>query len=156
MGGLAIAIEVNANVDPARGGNVNLLRDGGIAAPGNSAYVYNPTGAAGFTDRILQLASQMTSTQSFDPAAGLGAAGSLGGYANASVSWLQSLHQQTTDKASYEDAVATQAAAALSNATGVSLDVEMTNMLNLENTYSTTAKLLTTINAMFDALMKSI
>ena len=33
--GLASEIEVNANVDPSQGGNVNLLRDGGIADPTN-------------------------------------------------------------------------------------------------------------------------
>ena len=72
------------------------------------------------------------------------------------MSWLQDQRQQTDDKASYESAVASQAASALSGATGVNLDAEMTNMLNLENTYSTTAKLLTTINAMFNALLDGV
>jgi flagellar hook-associated protein 1 FlgK len=41
----------------------------------------------------------------------------------------------------------------LSNATGVNLDAEMTNMLNLENSYASSAKLLTTVNSMFSALL---
>ena len=43
-----------------------------------------------------------------------------------------------------------------SNATGVNLDTEMTNMLNIENSYTTTAKLLTTVNAMFSSLLNAV
>ena len=151
--GLAAAIEVNPAVDPSQGGNVNLLRDGGISAPGNSAYRYNATGAASYAGRIDQLAAAVGATQSFDPTAGLGASASLADYANASVSWLQGENQQASSASSYQNALATQATSALSNATGVNLDAEMTNMLNLENSYASTAKLLTTVNSMFSALL---
>ncbi len=155
MTGLAGAIEVSANVDPAKGGNVNLLRDGGISNPANPASTYNPSGAAGFTGRLQQMIGQISATQSFDPSAGLGASSSLTTYANSSVSWVQGQNQHASDQASYQDALATQASGALSNATGVNLDAEMTNMLNLENTYTTTAKLLTTVTAMFNALLQA-
>jgi flagellar hook-associated protein 1 len=151
--GLADSIAVNANADPSQGGDVTRIRDGGISDPGNPAYVYNTTGAAGYATRIQALASALTATQSFDPAAGLGASASLTGYSSASVSWLQGENQQATNMASYQSALATQAASALSNATGVNLDQEMTNMLALENTYASSAKLLTTVNTMFQALL---
>ena len=80
---------------------------------------------------------------------------SLTDYANASVSWLQAQNQQASDASSYQNAVATQATSALSNATGVNLDAEMTNMLNLENSYASTAKLLTTVTSMFTALLQA-
>ncbi len=47
--GLAGQITVNASVVPAQGGNVQLLRDGGISDPLNPAYNYNAGGAAGFS-----------------------------------------------------------------------------------------------------------
>jgi flagellar hook-associated protein 1 len=153
--GLAAAIEINPNVDPSQGGNPNLLRDGGVSDPGNPAYVYNTTGAASFTGRIQGLISQISASQSFDPSAGLASSASLTDYANASVSWLQAQNQQANDASSYQNAVATQAASALSNATGVNLDAEMTNMLNLENSYASTAKLLTTVTSMFTALLQA-
>lgn len=81
--------------------------------------------------------------------------GSLEDYANASVSWLQGARQTATDHADQSSALASQASEALSNATGVNLDAEMTNMLNLENSYRTTAKLLTTVSAMFSALLEA-
>ena len=151
--GLAAAIEVNPNVDPSQGGDATLLRDGGISDPGNPAYTYNSTGAASYTGRLQQLVSAIGATQSFDPSAGLGASASLTEYANASVSWLQGENSQASTASSYQSALATQATSALSNATGVNLDAEMTNMLNLENSYASSAKLLTTVNSMFSALL---
>jgi flagellar hook-associated protein 1 FlgK len=71
------------------------------------------------------------------------------------VSWVQAQNQQASDASSYQNAVATQATSALSNATGVNLDAEMTNMLNLENSYASTAKLLTTVTSMFTALLQA-
>ncbi len=154
--GLAAAIEVNANVDPAQGGNVNLLRDGGVASAGAAPYVYNSTGAASYTGRIQMLIDGISAAQSFDPTAGLGASSSLSDYANASVSWLQNQNQQASSQASYQQALTSQATSALSNATGVNLDQELNNMLNIENSYQTTAKLLTTANTMFQALLDGV
>jgi flagellar hook-associated protein 3 FlgL len=134
--GLAAAIKVNPTVDPSQGGNPNLLRDGGISDPGNPAYTYTPSGSASYTGRIQQLIGQISATQAFDPSAGLGSSSSLTEYANASVSWLQGENQQASNSSSYQNALVTQATAALSNATGVNLDAEMTNMLNLENSYA--------------------
>lgn len=151
--GLAAALQINANVDPSQGGSVSLLRDGGVSNPSNPAYTYNTGGGAGFTGRIRQLAANLAAPTSFDPSAGLGSTMSVVDYASASVGWIQGQHQQATDKASYSAALASQASAALSNGTGVNLDTEMTNMLSLENSYATTAKLLTTVGTMFQALL---
>ena len=153
--GLSSDIEVNPNVDPSQGGDVDLLRDGGISDPGSSSYTYNTTGATGYTGRIQQLAASIDSTQSFDPTAGLGASDNLADYASNSVGWLQAQNQQATDAASYQSSVVSQATSALSNATGVNLDTEMTNMLNIENSYTTSAKLLTTVNDMFSSLIQA-
>jgi flagellar hook-associated protein 1 FlgK len=80
----------------------------------------------------------------------------LSSYAAASVSWLQGQYQQTSSQSDYQSALASQSGAALSNATGVNLDNEMNTMLNLENSYSATAKLLTTVNGMFSSLLAVI
>ncbi|MGO9742457.1 MAG: flagellar hook-associated protein FlgK [Roseiarcus sp.] len=151
--GLASEIEVNPNVIPADGGNLELLQNGGISDPGNPAYTYNTTGAAGYTGRIQEMDDAITGTQSFDSTAGLGGSSGLLDYADNSVSWLQGQNQSASDAASYQSSVVSQAQSALSNATGVNLDTEMTNMLNIENSYTSTAKLLTTVNNMFSALL---
>ena len=48
------------------------------------------------------------------------------------------------------------ATTALSNATGVNLDNEMSKMLDLENSYSATAKLISTIDSMFGTLVTNL
>jgi flagellar hook-associated protein 1 FlgK len=154
--GLSSQIEVNPSVEPSQGGDIDLLRDGGISDPGGTTYTYNTTGSTGYSARIQQLASSIGATQSFDPTAGLGASDSLSDYANSSVGWLQGQNQQASDAASYQSSVVAQATSALSNATGVNMDTEMTNMLNIENSYTTSAHLLTTINAMFSAMLSAV
>ncbi|WP_158816247.1 flagellar hook-associated protein FlgK [Methylocapsa sp. S129] len=160
--GLAGQIEVNASVDPSQGGNANLLRDGGIAnttagePTGDTDYTYNTTGAASYTTRIQQMISGISATQSFDPTAGAGSSDSLTAYADASVSWVQGQYQQASDQATSSSALATTASQALSSATGVSLDNETSQMLSLENSYQTTAKLLTTVNNMFSSLLTAV
>jgi flagellar hook-associated protein 1 FlgK len=151
--GLASEIEINANVDPSQGGDVDELRDGGM---NGSAYVYNTTGASSYTGRIDQMTSALTTAQSFDASAGLGTSASLGDYASASVSWLQGQNQQASNQLDYQNSLVSQATTALSNGTGVNLDTEMTNMLSIENSYTTTAKLLTTVNSMFTSLLNAV
>lgn len=153
MTGLAGQIIVNKTVDPSQGGNVNLLRDGGVSDPGNAAYTYNTTGAASYSGRISELVSQITASRGFGSGTGLSTSSDLADYANSSVSWLQGQNQAASDAADYQNSLATTATSALSSSTGVNMDTEMTNMLNLENSYTTTAKLLTTVTAMFSALL---
>jgi flagellar hook-associated protein 1 FlgK len=142
-------------VVPSEGGDISLLQDGGISDPGNAAYTYNTTGSASYTGRIQQMVSALTSSQSFDASAGLGDSNSIAGYASDSVSWLQNQNQTASSAASYQSSLVSQASAALSNATGVNLDTELTNMLNIENSYTTTAKLLSTVTTMFSALLNA-
>jgi len=152
--GLAGQIEVNANVDPARGGALSRLRDGGIS--GNPAYVYNATGAAGYSGRLLELAGAASAPQSFDHSAGLAGANSLNAIAAASIGWIGAQRKQSDGATTYFDAVVSQTTQALSNETGVNLDDQMSQMLALENSYQASAKLLETVNSLFNALFAAV
>lgn len=152
--GLANIIEVNAAVDPDRGGNLLKLRDGGIS--GDPAYIYNPAQASGYSGRLRQLAEAAAQRQSFDPTVELGAEASLTGFAAGSIGWLGAQRQQAQREATYNTALADQATVALSNATGVNLDDQMARMLGLENAFQASARLLQTINAVYDALFAAI
>jgi flagellar hook-associated protein 1 FlgK len=152
--GLAASIEINPNVDPSQGGNLNLLRDGGIADPTEAGYDYNPTGAASFSGRIQQLIGNLSQTMSFDPSAGPDTSDSLVGYATASVSWLEATRQSADNQNTYQSTLASQTSQSLSSETGVNLDDEMSKMLDLENSYQASAKLLTTIDNIFTVLFQ--
>lgn len=152
--GLAGEIEINANVDPDRGGKLTRLRDGGVS--GNPAYVYNPDGAAGYSARLLELVNASSAPQDFDPEAGLGATGSVNSIAAGSLGWIGAQRKQADGAITYYDALVSQTTQALSNATGVNLDEQMSQMLALENSYQASAKLLETVNSLFSTLFAAI
>ncbi len=154
--GLANSISIAASVDPSQGGNPLLLRDGGISDTSNLDYTYNTTGDSGYTGRLSQLISAMQAPMSFSSSGGLPTTASLSDYSNASVSWLQSANQQASGNQSYQSSLLTQASSALSNATGVNLDTELTNMLTIESSYTATAKLMTTVSSMLDTLVNAV
>jgi flagellar hook-associated protein 1 FlgK len=129
------------------------VRDGGIAG---SDYVYNTNGDSGYSKRLTELISNISQTQQFDASAGAGTQATLSNYASASVSWLGAQVNQASAAASYSTAVQASASTALSNATGVNLDTEMSNMLALEQSYQASAKLITSIEAMYSALFAAI
>lgn len=152
--GLAGQITINANVDPEQGGDPNRLRDGGIS--GNPDYIYNKSGGAGYSARIIDLANAPAARQDFDPAAGLGANGSVNAVAASSVGWIGAQRQQSLKDTIFQDAMVTQSTQALSNATGVNLDDQMSQMLALENSYQASAKLLETINSLWNTLFNAV
>jgi flagellar hook-associated protein 1 FlgK len=152
--GLAGQIEVNPTVDPNQGGNPSLLRDGGIS--GNPNYVYNKSGDAGYQGRLSQLLANLSAAQTFSPAGGIATNSSLSGYASASVSWLEAQRSTAASQSTYQSTLLNTATTALSNATGVNLNNEMSKMLDLENSYSATAKLLSTIDGLFGTLLTDL
>lgn len=153
--GLAGSIKINASVDPSQGGTLTLLRDGGMGDPGNPAYTHNSTGAASYSDRLQQLVDGLSRNRSFDPAAGAGTSLTLSGYAAASVSWLEGTRQSASSQADYQNTVVSQSTTALSNATGVNLDDQMSALLDLEHSYQASAKLMSTIDSMFNSLLQA-
>jgi flagellar hook-associated protein 1 FlgK len=153
--GLAAAIRVNASVDPRQGGDGTLLRDGGISDPGNPAYVYNSTGAAGFGSRLRELVARLDAAQSFDPQAQLKSTTSVKDLAVQSGGWLEG--ERKTNSARYEDTkvVAERALAVWQNRVGINLDDELTALIALERSYQASSRLITTVNSMFDAVLNA-
>jgi flagellar hook-associated protein 1 FlgK len=151
--GLAGSIKVNALVDPAQGGNARLIRDGGI---NGAAYVYNTTAEAGFTGRISQLVNLMTTQSAFDPNAGASSSASIINFAASSTSWLESKRSSASADSDYQTTLLDRSNQALSNVKGVNTDDEMAKMLELERSYSASAKLIATIDQMLQSLLAAV
>lgn len=154
--GLARSIAVNANVDPAQGGDAMRLRDGGISAPGNSAYIYNTTGASGFSGRVQQLVDALAQEKDRPPQARLQTADSALDFAASSIGWLQSQRQINAQNSDYATVQLQRSQDALAKVAGINIDDEMTELMELERTYQASAKLITTVNDMFGALMEAV
>lgn len=153
--GLAAGIRVNASVDPQRGGAVNLLRDGGIAG---ADYRSNPaaSGVTAFPDRLRTLASVLGADRAFDPSSGLATRSTLQDFATASTGWLAGQRQAATAESTYQSTLLARASDAYSNATGVNGDDETAMTLDLERSYTASAKLLTLVNDLLKTLMDAV
>jgi flagellar hook-associated protein 1 FlgK len=152
--GLAGLIGVAASVDPAAGGNPNLLRDGAIS--GNAAYNYNTTGNAGFSTRLQQLIDNMGASQPFDVAAQGKPSGSVIEFASSSASWIESQRKTADDSVQYQNTLLDRSTAALSNVSGVNMDDEMSLMLQVERTYSASSKIISTVDEMLKSLLAAV
>ncbi|MBR0749490.1 flagellar hook-associated protein FlgK [Bradyrhizobium japonicum] len=152
--GLAGSISVAASVDPAQGGNPNLLRDGAIS--GNVAYRYNTTGNAGYSTRLQQLIGNMDASQPFDPTTQGKPTGSLIDFAASSTSWIENQRKAADDNATYQNTLLDRSTAALSNVSGVNMDDEMSLMLQVERTYSASSKIISTVDQMLQSLLAAV
>lgn len=154
--GLASQIQVNANVDPAKGGNVLLLRDGGVGAPGNPAYTANPSKAPGYTARLLDQAAALRAPRAFDPSSGLPTNVSVLSFAESAIGDAAAAKQKSQDRADQASALKDRAAVALSNEVGVNLDEEMSRLLQIETAYKASTKLISAVDSLYRALFEAV
>ena len=153
--GLALSIRVNPNADPAQGGTLTRIRDGGIGDPGDPAYVYNAGGTAGFSDRLRDLAGMLSQAQAFDPAAGLASSTSVLGLAQTSAGWLEGRRSEAHASLEDRQVLGARALSAWQGQIGINLDEEMTTLMSLERSYQASARLMATVDQMFDALFRA-
>ncbi len=89
----------------------------------------------------------------FNKAAQLGEKATLPGFAASSIAWLQEARSAANSEMHYRATLFERTSEALSNATGVNLDHEMTLLLDLERSYMATSRLISVIDEMFRALL---
>src|SRR6478609_560263 len=152
--GLAGTISVAASVDPAQGGNPNLLRDGAIS--GNVAYQYNTAGNGGYSVRLQQLIGAMDASQPFDATTQGKPSGSLIDFASSSTSWIENQRKTADSNVTYQKTLLDRSTAALSNVSGVNMDDEMSLMLQVERTYSASSKIISTVDEMLQSLLAAV
>ena len=148
--GIAASITVNPALIQALGGNPQLLRDGGI---NGAAYSSNPAGNAGFSTLLDDYVLALESPMAFDPDAGLSTSLSVLDFAADSVGWLELNRSEADSAAETREATRYRASESLSNETGVSLDEEMSRLLELEQSYKASARLISVVDEMLRALL---
>ncbi|MCP1551369.1 MULTISPECIES: flagellar hook-associated protein FlgK [Methylorubrum] len=152
--GLAASISVNAAVDPARGGSVALLRSGGM---NGSDYIDPAAGEdAAYAGRLRGLLTGLSAARPVDPSLGLDTSAGLPDLAAASAGWLEAQRKEASTDASYQRTLLTRANEALSNVAGVNGDDETALALQLERSYSASAKLLSVVNDLLKTLFDAV
>jgi flagellar hook-associated protein 1 len=154
--GIAQRLLIAASVDPAKGGNINLLRDGGIGAPGDADYRSNTNNLSGFTARLNLLAQASDQPVAVDANSGLGTSRSVADFSARAFGALEEQRRNATDKAEFSSIVLQRSTENLASETGVSLDAEMARLLELERSYSASAKIISVVDAMFDTLFSAV
>ncbi|MEF2071739.1 flagellar hook-associated protein FlgK [Consotaella aegiceratis] len=117
---------------------------------------YNTDDASGYTDRINELIDNLNATVTFDSSAGIETSATLVDFAASSVGWLEGERSNATDEADYATTILERTTEALSDATGINLDDELTRLLEYEQSYQASAKLISTIDEMLDILLNGI
>ena len=145
--GIAASIQVatRAVENPTR------LRDGTVNALGVSQ---NTGNEAGFSSLLDGYETGLDAKQAFDSAATkLDTSSSLLEFSTRSVSWLETWRSGADAANENKAALLARSSEAYSNVTGVSLDEEMSLMLDIEQSYKAAAKLLSAVDEMLKTLL---
>ena len=92
----------------------------------------------------------------FAPGAGLGDNTSVTDFANGAISWLEQTRQQATNSAEVKNALLMQTSQALSNETGVNIDEELSLLLQYEQAYQASARLIKAVDEMLATLLNAV
>jgi flagellar hook-associated protein 1 FlgK len=146
--GIASRIFVNPVVVPPTG-TPDKLRDGGI---NGAAYVVN-TGGSSYRDLLDKYNESLEGPMTFDTNTQIADAPDLLSFAADSMGWLEQLRSTATASDETKTALLTRTLEAYSSSTGVSLDEELSLLLDIEQSYKAGTKLMATVDEMMQALL---
>ncbi len=150
-GAVEAGIAAYLSVNPAAKSNPFLLRDGGF-----NGIVSNPGNNAGFTDLLDSFVAAMDGDMAFDSAAGLDGTSSIMEFAASSVGWFEQIRSGASTADDNKAALLARTQEALGSVTGVSIDEELSLLLDLEQSYKASAKLISTVDAMMASLLEAV
>ena len=149
INGLALTLSVNGLYDPDLGGDPHLLRDGGA---NGAAYTVNSAGSSAFADNLIRYTEQIDEPISSDVSFGLTGTYTLARYAESSIGYLDSIRSTASRAAESDAALSERLSSMLSASTGVNLDEELSMLIELEQSYQASARIISTVDEMFAAL----
>jgi flagellar hook-associated protein 1 FlgK len=162
--GLSAQISVNTSLikSVTEGGNPIYLRDGGFNIDGEidaanlEPYKGNTNNDASYSDILDKLVAKFEEDISFHADTLLDVSTTLGDFTTGSVGWLEQMISESAVATDNKSAQLTRIAEALSNTTGVSLDEEMSLMLDLEQSFKASSKLVSAVDDMIQSLLSAI
>ncbi|MGC5779409.1 flagellar hook-associated protein FlgK [Methylobacterium sp. NFXW15] len=149
----AASLAVAPRVDPRQGGAVTRLRDGGIAS---AATVVNAAGETAYAGRLKTLVDNLGAARSLGAGTAVASSATLAGFASASAGWLSQQRKEADSDATYQSTLLSRASDALSNVAGVNGDDETALTLQLEHSYTASAKIITVVDQLLKTLMDAV
>ena len=126
------------------------------AAPTAPAMSTIPVGGASYADLLISYSEKLDQPIAFDAAAAIGTMQSVSSFSTNAISWFEGVRKDASSAAEGKEALATRTAEALSNATGVNVDMEMSLLLDLEHTYEASARLIKAVDDMLSSLLLAV
>lgn len=148
--GIASNIEVNSAMVSSQGGDPTILRDGGA---NGAAYIYNTSGASGYSERLDTLVTSMDEPIAFDSSVLLGSSKGLINFAADSLGWLELTRSDATSSLESKEAYDEEIARSLSNSVGVSIDEEMSLLLTLEQSFKASTRIISVVDELLQTLL---
>jgi flagellar hook-associated protein 1 len=157
INGLAGSISLNPAIDSTQpGSNPLFLRDGGA---NGTDYIHNDInngGGVSYSKLLIAYADRIDTTMAFDPSTGINASTSLSAYSTAAIGWFERIRKEAYSASESKEALAVRTAEALSNDTGVNVDMEMSLLLDLEHSYEASARLIKAVDDMLASLFAAV
>lgn len=149
---LAYRINVNSKVIPPNG-DPTLIRDGGINGP---SYVLNTTGESGYSELLDTYAAKFDETRTYTSQTNIGGSQTILNFSTASIGWFETIRSSATKADETKSALMSRTSEAYSNATAVSLDEELSLLLEVEQSYKAGTKLLNAVDEMIKTLLDTV
>ncbi|MBB4010210.1 flagellar hook-associated protein FlgK [Allorhizobium taibaishanense] len=149
--GISESFKVNDAYVTSKNGDPTLLRDGGV---NGSSYKWNTTGGVSYSKLLDSYVTGMENKHDIDPAVGLGDTSNVMDLSSNSVGWLESYRSASDSANETKAALSQRATEAYQNKTGVNLDEELSKMLDVEQSYKASTKLINAVDEMLKSLLE--
>ncbi len=139
-----------------------LAVNNALVADPSKLVLYSASTAAGDTTRSDFILSQLTTAKfQYSPASGVGSAsapfkGTLLSYMQQFTSAQGAAADAAAQLAGGQDVVLNTLQEKMSSTSGVNIDEEMAHLLSLQNAYSANARVMSTVNQMYNTLMQAM
>lgn len=146
--GLAGSIIVNPALITAKGGDPLKLRDGVNVDQ-------NPGDDASFSTLLEGYVAAFETTMTFDASTGIDQTATILNFSTGSIGWVEQLRSSAVTANNDKSALLSRTQDALTSVTAVSLDEELALLLDLEQSYKASAKLVAAVDEMMTALLQT-
>ncbi|MBL0848504.1 MAG: flagellar hook-associated protein FlgK [Candidatus Liberibacter ctenarytainae] len=140
-------------VNPRYQSNPDFIRDGGSIS---KDYIWNSQDASSYSDLINHYNKSLSEGFVFDPTARIDNSVSLLEYGRNSIGWLEQNRSNSYDSHTRNQVLFNHVSESYSNKTGVNLQEELSFLIQVEQSYNVSNKLMVSINNMLNTLLEGV
>lgn len=150
--GMALSLSVNAAFVASQGGSPSALRDGGA---NGTNYVANTAGYGGYSARLEAIAGAFDEPFPFDPAIA-GSAKGLMSFVSGMEAGMETARVSASSSAGRAGALSTSLSERFSASVNVNLDEEIALLVDLQNSYEASSRIVSVVDEMFAELFRAV